>query len=285
MLVFDGRDHDLGGGLLVKRILPYRQKRMVGPFAFLDYMAPATFKADQNTDVRPHPHIGLSTLTYLLEGRNHHRDSIGSSAIIEPGDIGWMTAGKGIAHSERTPVADRSQGHKMHGLQFWVALPDGQEEVEPSFQHYPQKDIPQLENEDYKMTVAVGEAFGIKSPVKTTSPTVLVEFLIKRDCDIKFNFGSYEIAALNLKGIFKLAEQEIKNYQLAVVDSGENTIQAQAGSHFFVFGGEVFVTPRHIWWNLVSSSLERIEAAKAAWKDRSFPQVVGDDEYIPLPEK
>ncbi len=176
MIKIEGKKHDLGGGMIIHRILPDKKKRMVGPFCFLDHMGPIVITANQNTDVRPHPHIGLSTLTYLFEGNLVHRDSVGSVATIAPGEVNWMTAGRGISHSERTPDQDKTRERALHGLQFWVALPDGQEDIAPSFCHYTKDQIPVHENELRKITLIAGEAFELKSPVKTSSPLVFTNF-------------------------------------------------------------------------------------------------------------
>ena len=168
-----GKPHDLGGGMTVMRLLPQAKKRMIGPFAFFDHMGPVDIKAGQNIDVRPHPHIGLSTLTYLLEGRMVHRDSLGTEVTIVPGDVNWMTAGRGISHSERAHKDDKNIGHRLQGLQLWVALTDEQEDVAPSFAHYDSSQIPRLETSAYQLSVVAGEAFGLKSAVKTSSPLIL----------------------------------------------------------------------------------------------------------------
>lgn len=289
--LIQGKEHDLGGGMLVRRVLPQVAKRSVGPFIFLDHMGPVQIAADQNTDVRPHPHIGLSTLTYLFSGRIIHRDSLGSLASIEPGEVNWMTAGKGISHSERTAPEDRKHPHEMHGLQFWIALPDDQEDCDPSFQHYNQQSIPKIENEIAEIKVIAGSGFGMVSDVRTTSPLVLIEIKTKQDFEFDFAEFKFEVAVYMIKGDGKF-ESETENHSvhslemMLIEDLDKNKkMKISAGSHFIIMGGEPIQTPRHMWWNLVSSSKDKIEQAKLNWKNKTFPMVPGETEFIPLPEK
>lgn len=285
MLTIDGRPHDLGGGFQVQRILPFAKKRMVGPFIFLDHMGPVTIAPHQNTDVRPHPHIGLSTLTYLFEGRIVHRDSSGSTATIEPGGVNWMTAGRGISHSERAHEDDRAKTRVLHGLQFWVALPDGAEETAPTFQHYELSQIPQVKTATHTMNLVAGEGFGAKSPVKVTSPLLFADFRAHAETAIKEKFDAFELGVYVVDGEIEIAGQTLSKNHMGIVEKGETLeVKAKSGAHFVVLGGEPFATPRHIWWNLVSSSRERIEEAKKQWKDGTFPMVPGETEFIPLPE-
>lgn len=285
MIKIDGKKSDLGGGMFVQRILPDRRKRMVGPFCFLDHMGPITIAPKQNVDVRPHPHIGLSTLTFLFEGRMVHRDSLGKTATIEPGEVNWMTAGKGISHSERAPDDERGKSRKLHGLQFWVALPDGMEEVEPSFQHYENSQIPTHENDDRKITLVAGEGFGLKSSVKTSSPLVFATIRAKRNFHLDFAHPNFELAIYVVEGNVKISNEILLKNQMLVVEQGtELNIDASENSLFVLIGGEPFATPRHIWWNLVSSSKTRIEEAKSQWKNGTFPMVPGETEFIPLPQ-
>lgn len=286
MLVIDGRSHDLGGGMLVQRVLPFARQRMVGPFIFLDHMGPVRIAPQQNTDVRPHPHIGLSTLTYLFEGRIVHRDSAGFRAVIEPGGVNWMTAGRGISHSERAHDDDRDRERTLHGLQFWVALPDDLEETEPSFQHYDASQIPIFRGEGYSLNLVVGQGWGSRSPVKTTSPTVFANVVAERDAKVTESFPGFDIGVYVIAGRVRVNGQELARNQLGFVEAGTPlAVAADAGSHFVILGGERFRTPRHIWWNLVSSSKDRIELAKSQWRNGEFPMVPGETEFIPLPER
>lgn len=283
--VITGRPANIG--FPVTRILPYAIKRMVGPFIFLDQMGPALLKTPRDhVDVRPHPHIGLSTLTYLFEGQLMHRDSLGVEQLIVAGEVNWMTAGKGIAHSEREPIDIRSHDRTIHGLQFWVALPLEKEDMEPSFHHYPPEVIPQVVIEGLKVRVVAGQAYGKKSGLKAHSPmTFLVAEASKsgvflfRDTPSGHEHGLYVV-----KGEIKVNDTVVGEHEMVVFTPG-SAIEAQfsADSVFAFIGGEPFPEPRYIFWNFVSSSKEKIEAAKTAWAEGSFPQVPGDDEKIPLP--
>ena len=284
MILLQGKSHDLGGGMVVRRLLPQIAKRSVGPFVFLDHMGPVQVMPGQNTDVRPHPHIGLSTMTYLFSGHMVHRDSLGYVADIQPGEVNWMTAGRGISHSERARESDRQQKHEMHGLQFWVALPDDQEDCEPSFQHYDSKVIPKHTSEARELTLIAGEAFGLKSPVRTTSPLVFAEFKARQDFALNLTEINLEIAVYIITGEAKMGDQNLNSMQMLVLERNNNLLEVKAGSHFVIFGGEPLATPRHIWWNLVSSSKEKIETAKLQWKSGTFPMVPGETEFIPLPD-
>lgn len=284
--LIDARPHDLGGGFNVKRILPFAKKRMVGPFIFLDHMGPLNIQPQQNTDVRPHPHIGLSTLSYLFEGRLVHRDSLGVTATIVPGEVNWMTAGSGISHSERSHDDDRNKVRPFHGLQFWVALPDGAEDIAPSFQHYEAKQIPRKETDEYSLSVIAGSFLGLSSPVLISSPLVFTEFKAKKDFSLKATLPGFESAVYVVEGELNVNGTNIHAAQMETLPTDEALdLKVKAGTHFVIIGGEAFKTPRHIWWNLVSSSKDKIEAAKKAWKEGSFPMVPGETEFIPLPEK
>lgn len=285
MFKIESKKHDLGGGMFVQRILPTAKKRMVGPFCFFDHMGPLDIQAQQNTDVRPHPHIGLSTLTYLFEGRMVHRDSVGMIAEIDPGDVNWMTAGRGISHSERAHHDDVNKARRLHGLQFWIALPDGKEDVPPSFQHYSVPRIPVHENENRRVSVVAGEAFNLTSPVDVSSPLLLADIRAKKEFDFKITHPQFELAAYLVKGSALAENDEIFINQMLVFAPGSPIhLKLSADAHLVLLGGEPFTTPRHIWWNLVSSSREKIEEAKALWKSGQFPMVPGETEYIPLPE-
>lgn len=286
MLKIEARKTDLGGRLTIHRVLPERIKRMIGPFCFLDHMGPLEAKPNQDTDVKAHPHIGLSTLTYLFEGSLEHRDSIGSVAIIEPGGVNWMTAGSGVSHVEKTPIPDRGKTRRLHGLQFWVALPDGQEEVNPSFVHYDQKSIPSIENDERKITLVAGEGFGLRSPVKVSSPLVFAIIEAKKDFELDISGASprFELGLYVIQGSANGEEINLQEHQMVITESATlSGIKVSKGSRLAVIGGEPFATPRHIWWNMVSSSRERIEISKRQWKDRTFPMVSGETEFVPLP--
>lgn len=285
MLKLKGMSHDLGGGFAVRRVLPKREKRMVGPFIFLDHMGPFTAVPEQNIDVRPHPHIGLSTVTYLFQGEIMHRDSVGSEQVILPGDVNWMISGSGISHSERTPERLRGTSRHLHGLQIWVALPDHSEDADPRFLHYNRKDIPVLEDDEKKIKVIAGEGFGLSSPVAITSPLLYFEYEAKRAHSFSLDTHSFEYGVYMIEGSGSVSGEELLAHEMHVIDLGEkNLISVSRDSKFIVIGGEPFKTPRHIWWNLVSSSKEKIEAAKQKWKEGSFPMIDGEEDYIPLPQ-
>lgn len=284
MTLIEGRQTDLGGGMMIHRILPSRLQRMVGPFIFLDHIGPVQIATGQNTDVRPHPHIGLSTLTYLFEGRQVHRDSLGVEQTIVPGDVNWMTAGRGIAHSERALPEDRTQDRVFHGLQFWVALPDEAEDQDPSFIHYPKTQVPEIRCREYTAQVIVGQFHQTLSPVKASSEMVFLNFQVHEDCDIEFVYPHFELGTYVISGDLLSNSSLLKPHQMQTF-SEKGKIKATRGNHFILIGGKPFQTPRHIFWNFVSSQTEKIEAAKIAWKNRSFPQVPGDSEFMPLPEK
>lgn len=285
MIHLKGKQNDLGGGLIIHRILPDRTKRMVGPFTFLDHMGPVTTEANQNTDVRPHPHIGLSTLTYLYQGRMVHRDSLGTTAEITPGAVNWMTAGRGISHSERTPKEERATQRSLHGLQFWVALPDHLEECDPNFQHYTKSQIPFLETDDYSLSLVAGNSFGLQSPVQTTSPLIFADIRAKKDFTFELQIPGFELGAYMILGSASNNEGEIATREMIVAETGQRlSMDIKRGSHFIIVGGEPFSTPRYMWWNLVATSKEKIEEAKKRWQEGTFPMVPGETEFIPLPK-
>lgn len=285
MIKLLGRKSDLGGGMLVSRILPDRHKRMVGPFCFLDHMGPVTALPHQETDVRPHPHIGLSTLTYLFQGRAIHRDSLGTEAEIKPGDVNWMTSGRGISHSERAHPEDRNKTRTLEGLQFWVALPDGQEDIAPSFQHYDESEIPFTETAQAKFTVIAGQGFNMTSPVVTTSPLVLIAIDAKQEFTINYSAPGFELGFYIANGTGECGGERIEAQQMLIFEDGTPpAIKVEANSRLVILGGKAFQTPRHIWWNLVSSSKEKIEDAKKSWENGTFPMVPGESEFIPLPK-
>ena len=283
-MVIDGRKKDLGG-FEVGRVLPFAQKRMVGPFIFLDHIGPAEFKSGQGIDVRPHPHIGLSTVTYLFEGEIVHRDSLGFHEAIRPGEVNWMTAGKGIVHSERTHPLRREIGAALHGMQAWVALPNEAEETDPAFEHYAGKDMPAYEGDGLYARLIAGEAYGAKSNVRTASPLFYVHWEMAADVKSAAPGGYSERAAYIAKGSVEIDGQKVQAGQMVVFDKASpGVIHSLEPSTVMLLGGEP-VGPRHIWWNFVSSSKDRIEQAKADWKSGKMGLPRGDDhEFIPLPE-
>ncbi len=286
LMMVPGMTHDLGGGFQIRRLLPYRKKRMVGPFIFLDHMGPVEFTPNSITDIRPHPHIGLSTLTYLYSGRMVHRDSVGSVQTILPGEVNWMTSGSGIVHSERAHQDDYGNPIKMEGLQFWVALPDDKEDGPPSFYHYDRASIPTFKDIGFNANVVVGSAFGLISPVESSSPSVFIDVTTDRKTDIPFSpeKPDFEIAIYVLKGKVTYINEVVEEGHLAICMKPMHCIfKAEADTHFIIIGGEAFPNLRYIFWNFVSSSHDKIEAAKKRWKEGKFEKVPGDDkEFIPL---
>lgn len=283
-MVITPRDRDLGG-FRVKRILPFAAHRMVGPFIFLDHMGPAEFAPGQGMDVRPHPHINLATVTYLFEGAIMHRDSLGYEQLIEPGAINWMTAGKGIVHSERSPQNLRDAGFKLHGLQCWVALPSSAEEIEPTFTHHPAKTLPEFKNGEAKIKLLIGTLFGQKSPVKTESDVLYADVHLPANSVLEIPAEGRDLAVYALEGEIKVNGEDLSAGSMAVTQSGDSLkIQAQIFSRLMILGGKPLEGERHIFWNFVSSSKERIERAKQDWREQKFPKIPGDDsEFIPLP--
>jgi redox-sensitive bicupin YhaK (pirin superfamily) len=281
--VISARERDLGG-FVVRRVLPYESRKMVGPFIFFDHMGPTQFAVGQGIDVRPHPHIALATVTYLFSGSLEHRDSLGTVRVIRPGDVNWMTAGRGIAHSERTPHSAREAGEQSQGIQSWVALPDGQEDVEPSFVHYPAAALPQRSLNGVELAVIAGEAFGLKSPVATLWPTLYVDARFADGASLDLAPEHTERAVYVAKGVIEVGDSAVTEGQMAVFELGSHpTLRARGATRAMLLGGERFPTPRFIWWNFVASSPERIEQAKRRWSAGEFAQVPGESEFIPLP--
>ncbi len=290
---FSGKNHDLGGGMIVTRILPHINKRTVGPFVFLDHMGPVTELPNQNTDVRAHPHIGLSTLTYLFDGRIVHRDSTGALATIEPGEVNWMTAGSGISHSERAHPDDKFKTRTLHGLQFWIALPENLEECEPSFIHYDKSNIPMIRQQGMEIKLIAGTLFNQTSPVKVSSPLLFCEvkassFSVLNISEENFGFTNdvpFEIALYVIKGEILISDKIVKERQFYMLNKTESAdIKMNKGNHFVLIGGIPLETKRHLFWNFVSSNKERIELAKKQWQEGTFPMVPGETERIPLPQ-
>lgn len=287
MKVISGREKDLGG-FNVRRILPFATHRMVGPFIFLDHMGPSQFLPGKGIDVRPHPHIGLSTVTYLFEGKIHHRDSLGNDQLIEPGAINWMTAGKGIVHSERSPEQERRAGDRLNGLQCWVALPTESEEVEPNFKHHPSRTLPQFEDQGVKLKLLVGEAMGHRSPAKVYSDMFYIEAKIPADKEWKFSSGQREAAVYVVDGKVEVNGQSVSPYDLVISENYEDLVIKSHGPSLVMLLGGKPVGERIIFWNFVSSTQDKIESAKFDWQSgpklgARFSIVPGDDkEFIPL---
>jgi redox-sensitive bicupin YhaK (pirin superfamily) len=280
----EGRHRDLGG-FEVRRVLPSVPRKMVGPFIFVDHMGPALMEPGHGLDVRPHPHINLATVTYLFEGEILHRDSLGSVQLIQPGALNWMTAGSGIVHSERSPDSARKTGARVHGLQLWVALPDGAEEVSASFEHHPAATIPEVSAGGVGVRVIAGSAYGAVSPAKVLSEMFYVEAKLARAQSIELPAEHRERAAYIVTGAVRADDRVYRAGTMVVFEEGSAApVEAVEASHLMLLGGAP-LGERHIFWNFVSSSPERIERAKTEWKERRFPLVPGDEvEFIPLPE-
>jgi redox-sensitive bicupin YhaK (pirin superfamily) len=284
-LVIEARRRDLGG-FEVGRVLPFAKRRMVGPFVFFDHMGPVHLAANlpRRVDVRPHPHIGLSTITYLFAGEIVHRDSLGFHQVIRPGEVNWMTAGRGISHSERFETM-RERGGLLHGIQAWIALPESAEEIAPEFVHYDADVLPVERSGGSSTRVIAGQAFGKTSPVRTQSPLVYVHVEMEAGASTGIPDGYSERAAFVAAGTVRVGEQGYEAGQMVVFARGSRPqIVALTDATVMLLGGEPLGT-RHIWWNFVSSRLERIEQAKADWRAQRIALPVGDaDEFIPLPE-
>ena len=280
-----GHPKDLGGGFLVRRLLPAPAQRAVGPFIFFDHFGPVLETPGMNHDVRPHPHIGLATVTYLFEGAMLHRDSLGSVQLIEPGAINWMTAGRGIVHSERRPEALREQAYVNHGLQLWVALPRDHEEAEPSFSHTPASSIPELRIGDAVVRVLVGAAFGQRSPVATLSPTLYLDVQLPAGGVLELPALAPQQAVYAVQGELQVEGQVLPAQQMAVLEVQAVRLAARAATRLVVIGGAPLDAPRHMWWNFVSSRRERIAQAAQDWQAQRLGQVPGESEFIPLPEQ
>jgi len=282
------RTHDLGDNFEVRRALPSRQRRMVGPFVFLDQMGPHVLSPGRGLDVRPHPHIGLSTVTYLYEGEMLHRDSIGCVQTIQPGDVNWMTSGRGIVHSERTPPDAREHESALFGLQCWVALPRSHEEMEPEFLHTGKAQLPVEEDQGVRARVIAGSFYGLRSPVSTLSPLFQVDMLLQPGARIGMPAEYAEQAIYVVQGALDLGNDGVfEAGQLLVLKPGKAlTLQASgtAPARLMLLGGEPMDEPRYLSWNFVSSSADLIEQAKADWKAQRFGKVPGETEFIPMPD-
>ena len=275
------------GNFMVGRLLPFREKRMVGPFSFIDHMGPALLSDHENLDVPPHPHIGLSTLTYLFEGSIMHKDSLGTEIEIKPGQVNWMTAGNGIVHSERTPEYLRHSDKLLHGLQIWVALPKDLEQMKPEFYHADADQLPSWEENGVQFKLIAGETFGKKSPIPVYSPMYLLE--LKSDVETTVKIGEHlfgESGIYILEGAIENEGNTFEPKQLLVAkDSSLCEFTMQANTTIYIFGGEAFPEERFIYWNFVATSKELIEEAKTKWINQEFDKVLGETEFVPLPER
>jgi redox-sensitive bicupin YhaK (pirin superfamily) len=281
-----GKASDLAGGLRVRRLLPDAQRRAVGPFVFFDHIGPVTLAADVDSDVGPHPHIGLATVTYLFEGSFVHRDSLGTVQTIEPGAINWMTAGRGIVHSERTPDAARGQPRRLHGLQLWVALPPALEESEPSFQHVAADQLPSLDLPcGVRVRVLLGEAWGLHSPVRTASPTLYLDLQLPAGQRWTLPALAPELALYSPEQDLQVDGETLAAQQMAVLPGGR-PVELQGGpaaTRLVVIGGAPLERPVRMWWNYVSSDRARIAAAALRWQSGGFDDIPGDTGRVPSP--
>jgi redox-sensitive bicupin YhaK (pirin superfamily) len=283
-LVIVPRSVDLGG-FAVRRALPHVKRRMVGPFIFFDHFGPVEFRSGQGIDVRPHPHIGLATVTFLFDGEIVHRDSLGSNAAIHPGDVNLMTAGRGIVHSERTAPDHRTDGERLHGLQLWLAMPAADEEIDPSFAHHDQANLPVLAGDGKTVRLVIGSAYGKRSSVPTLTDTLLADAALTPGAVLPVDAETEERALYVVSGEIDIAGDRFAAGQLLVLRPGDALMATAASeARVILLGGAALDGPRHIWWNFVSSRKERIEQAKADWKLGRFDTVPGDEtEFIPLP--
>ena len=279
-----GRARDLGG-FEVRRVLPFAQRRMVGPFIFLDEMGPVAFDPPAGLDVRAHPHIGLSTVTYLFDGALMHRDSLGTELTIRPGDVNWMTAGRGIAHSERTPGELRPAGARLHGIQSWVALPAAVEECAPAFAHHGKTDLPMVEGDGLRVRLIAGALYGARSPVATASDLFHADVVMEPGARLKIPAEWVERAAYVVSGAVTLGDESFAaGGMLVLKPEAEIVLTATEPARLILLGGEPLEGPRHIWWNFVASSEELLEQAKANWRAGRFGPVPNERDPLPLPE-
>jgi redox-sensitive bicupin YhaK (pirin superfamily) len=274
------------GHFAVRRALPHVKRRMVGPFIFFDHFGPAEFHSGQGIDVRPHPHIGLATVTFLFDGEIMHRDSLGTTAAIRPGEVNWMSAGRGIVHSERTAPDRRNEGEPIHGLQCWVALPASNEESAPSFSHHDSAALPLVSDAGRIARIITGSAYGERSPVPTLTDTLFVDVTLNQGATLPVDAATEERAVYLISGEVEIAGDRFEAGRLLIFRPGDAiTVTAVTDARLVLLGGATMDGPRHIWWNFVSSRKERIEQAKADWKAARFDTVPGDDkEFIPLPD-
>ena len=283
-LVIEGRPRDLGG-FSVERVLPARERKLVGPFIFFDHFGPTSFPPGAGLDVRPHPHINLATVTYLFEGEIVHRDSLGSHQVIAPGEVNWMTAGRGIVHSERTDPRRRASGGPMHGIQLWVALPRADEETAPEFHHHGAETLPRPPAPGVDLRLIAGSGWGMTSPVRTFSPLFYADAAMSAGSRVALPDEHEQRAAYVATGQIRVGSRAFQPGQMVIFERGvPAVVEAQGEARVLLLGGAPLDGDRHLYWNFVSSRLERLEEAKQAWKDGRFPRVPGDDqEFIPLP--
>ncbi|MCW8807599.1 MAG: pirin family protein [Rhodanobacter sp.] len=283
--LIEGQLHDLGDGFTVRRLLPALQARHVGPFVFFDHFGPARFEPGNGIDVRPHPHIGLATVTWLFEGTIRHRDSLGSLADIAPGAVNWMTAGRGIVHSERTPPEPRRDGQTLHGVQIWLALPQDDAEIAPEFHHHERAALPQIRQLGVDAVLIAGEAYGQTSPVRVFAPMFLLEVRMEAGAELAWPSGHVERGVHVVEGAVGWGELQLGAAQMGVqTGPSAPSLHARTSCRLMLFGGAPLDGERHLWWNFVASTSERIEQAKEDWLARRFNLVPGDeDEFIPLP--
>ena len=289
-LTLTAHDKDLGGGFTVRRLLPAARRQSVGPFLFFDHFGPVTVEPESGHDVRPHPHIGLATVTYLFDGAITHRDNLGYTQVIEPGAINWMTAGRGIVHSERKPDALRGTRYRNHGIQLWAALPQAHEETAASFVHTPAAAIPQLRVGDATVRVLIGDAFGVQSPVATFAPTLYLDIQLPAGGQFTLPPLARERALYAVDGDVAVDSATVAAHTLGLLEEGATaSVTASAATRMMVIGGDPLDGPRHIWWNFVSSRKDRIVQAASDWEalraDAGMGQVPGETEFIPLPER
>ncbi|HEY0977025.1 MAG TPA: pirin family protein [Flavobacteriales bacterium] len=283
-IIVPERPRDIGN-FMVGRLLPFHTKRMVGPFIFIDHMGPVAMNDHQNMDIGPHPHIGLSTLTFLFEGAVMHRDSLGTAVEITPGAVNWMTAGKGIVHSERTPERLRNVDKHMHGLQIWVALPKELEDIDPSFHHIEAKDLPAWEQDGARFKLVAGEVMGHRSPVPVHSPLYMLEIRTDDGCEVRIGEHLYgEVGMYILEGEVHEGEEVLGPKQILVAkEPSLCTFTMAPGTTVYLFGGEPFPEERFIYWNFVATTQERLDIAKKRWLEQTFPRIEGETGFVPLP--
>ena len=285
-LLVNERQADLGN-FMVGRLLPFREKRQVGPFTFIDHMGPATLGAGKYVDVDQHPHIGLSTLTYLLEGQIEHRDSTGSIQLISPGDVGFMTAGNGVTHTERTPINKRnSERFVMHGYQVWIALPKEKEEIAPHFDFFPSSELPSWNTGALTFKLVAGKAFGRSAPLQGYSPLFMVDIYAEKETTLHLKGQLVgEVAFVIAKGSITYQEQHIEAGQMLISKTNDECeVCLEKGTQLLLFGGQALSQEHFLLWNFVSHSKDRLRQAKKDWKNKKFPKVEGDNTYIPIPE-
>jgi redox-sensitive bicupin YhaK (pirin superfamily) len=282
--VIEPRSRDLGDGFFVRRALPSIQRRSIGPFVFFDQMGPADFRAGAGLDVRPHPHIGLATVTYLFSGEILHRDSLGTRQLIRPGEVNWMIAGRGIVHSERTPLP-RAHSSSLSGIQAWIGLPQHEEESPPRFTHHDERSLPQLDHAGVQLRLIAGTLYGLRSPVETLSTMFYADARLQPGAALTLDSEHAERALYVYEGALEIERQPFAAGRLLMLRSGQR-VQAlsREGARLLLIGGAPLDGARQVWWNFVSSSTERIQRAAEQWRSGGFAPVPDDDEFIPLPD-